>query len=124
MLVRQFIRKCFVLLIALTLSLGVHAKESSLPTIAFSDLPQQAQKTVLLIKQGGPYPYPKDGVVFGNYERVLPSHKRGYYHEFTVKTPGIHSRGARRIIVGGALEQPSEFYYTDDHYASFKRIKE
>ncbi|MGZ3238040.1 MAG: ribonuclease [Burkholderiaceae bacterium] len=124
MLAGQFIRQCLVFLLTLALSFSVVAKGTSLATIAFTDLPNDAQKTLVLIKQGGPYPYPKDGVVFGNYERVLPKQKRGYYHEFTVKTPGAHNRGARRIIVGGALEQPSEFYYTDDHYASFKRIKE
>jgi ribonuclease T1 len=124
MLVSQFIKKCLFVLVALTFSFNVIAKGNSLPTIAFTDLPNEAQKTVALIKQGGPYPYPKDGAVFGNYERVLPTHKRGYYHEFTVKTPGAHNRGARRIIVGGVLEQTNELYYTDDHYASFKRIKE
>ncbi|HEY8101173.1 MAG TPA: ribonuclease [Burkholderiaceae bacterium] len=124
MLAGRFIKQCLVFLLTLALSFSVVAKGTSLPTIAFTDLPKEAQKTVILIKQGGPYPYPKDGVVFGNYERVLPSHKRGYYHEFTVKTPGTHNRGARRIIVGGALAQPSDFYYTDDHYASFKRITE
>ncbi|MGZ5817136.1 MAG: ribonuclease [Burkholderiaceae bacterium] len=120
----HYLRKCLFFLFAIALSFSLLAKEAFPPTIAFADLPNEAQKTVMLIKHGGPYPYPKDGVVFGNYERALPSHKRGYYHEFTVKTPGAHNRGARRIIVGGALEQPSEFYYTDDHYASFKRIKE
>jgi ribonuclease T1 len=124
MLTAHYVKKCLIFLFAIALSFGAVAKGSSLPTIAFADLPNEAQKTVMLIKHGGPYPYPKDGVVFGNHERVLPSHKRGYYHEFTVKTPGAHNRGARRIIVGGALEQPNEFYYTDDHYASFKRIKE
>lgn len=120
----HYFKKCLFLLLAIAFSFNVLAKEVSFPKIAFADLPPEAQKTVRLIKHGGPYPYPKDGVVFGNYERVLPRQTRGYYHEFTVKTPGIRSRGARRIIVGGALEQPSEFYYTDDHYASFKRIKE
>jgi ribonuclease T1 len=124
MLLGRFIKKCLVFLLTLALSFSAVAKGASLPTIAFTDLPKEAQKTVVLIKQGGPYPFPKDGVVFGNYERVLPKQKRGYYHEFTVKTPGAHNRGARRIIVGGALEQPSKFYYTDDHYATFKRIKE
>lgn len=124
MVTGRLIKQCLMLLAALAFSFSVIAKGAHLATIAFAGLPAEAQKTVKLIKQGGPYPYPKDGVVFGNYERVLPSHKRGYYHEFTVKTPGIRSRGARRIIVGGALTAPSEFYYTDNHYASFKRIKE
>ncbi len=120
----RFIKNCLFFFLTLVFSFSVIAKEAFLPTIAFADLPIEAQKTVITIKKGGPYPYPKDGVVFGNYERVLPKHQRGYYHEFTVKTPGAHNRGARRIIVGGVLEQPTEFYYTDDHYASFKRIKE
>jgi ribonuclease T1 len=106
------------------LSFHVIAREVAIPTVSYSELPREAQKTVELIRQGGPYPYPKDGVVFGNYEKVLPKHRRGYYHEFTVKTPGARNRGARRIIVGGPLRQPDEFYYTDDHYASFRRIKE
>lgn len=124
MLAGRLVKKYLFFLFALAFSFSVIAKETSLPTIAFAALPSEAQKTVVLIKQGGPYPYTKDGVVFGNYERVLPVHKRGYYHEFTVKTLGAHNRGARRIIVGGVLAQPSKFYYTDDHYASFKRIKE
>jgi ribonuclease T1 len=124
MLLAQFVKNCLFFLLTLTFSFSVIAKESSLSTIAFADLPSEAQKTMLAIKRGGPYPYSKDGVVFNNYERVLPKHQRGYYHEFTVKTPGAHNRGARRIIVGGVLEHPNEFYYTDDHYATFKRIKE
>jgi ribonuclease T1 len=124
MMTGRLIKQCLLLLWALAFSCSAIAKGASIPVIAFADLPAEAQKTVELIKRGGPYPYPKDGVVFGNYERVLPSHKRGYYHEFTVKTPRAHNRGARRIIVGGTLAAPSELYYTDDHYASFKRIKE
>ncbi len=89
-------------------------------TIALSALPAEARHTVELIKRGGPYPYQRDGVVFGNYERRLPSHPRGYYHEFTVPTPGAANRGARRIIAGGE----GEFYYTADHYRSFRRVNE
>jgi ribonuclease T1 len=92
--------------------------------IAVSDLPKQAQVTLLLIKRGGPFPYAQDGAIFGNYEGVLPKQKRGYYHEFTVKTPGARNRGARRIIVGGEPVMSREYYYTDNHYATFKRIKE
>jgi ribonuclease T1 len=88
--------------------------------IASGDLPPEAQQTLTLIKQGGPYPYPKDGVVFGNYEHVLPAHQRGYYHEYTVKTPGVRGRGAQRIVVGGG----AEYFYTNDHYSTFKRIQE
>jgi ribonuclease T1 len=72
------------------------------------------------IKQGGPFAYPRDGVVFGNFERVLPKQARGYYHEYTVKTPGVHNRGTRRIIAGST----GEYYYSADHYQTFKRIRE
>jgi ribonuclease T1 len=93
---------------------------SGLKYVAVADLPQEAQNTLKLIDQGGPYPYSRDGVVFGNLEKVLPKHDRGYYHEYTVKTPGEKDRGARRIVTGNAGER----YYTDDHYKSFRRIAE
>jgi len=89
-------------------------------TMSVAQLPQQARETLHLIRAGGPFPYAKDGVVFGNYERVLPRKPRGYYHEYTVPTLGAHDRGARRIITGRA----GELYYTDDHYRTFKRILE
>ena len=92
--------------------------------IFVSQLPQEARQTLALIKKGGPFPYAKDGVVFGNYEGILPKQKRGYYHEFTVKTPGARNRGARRIIAGGDPPNSGEYYYTDDHYATFRRIRE
>jgi guanyl-specific ribonuclease Sa len=74
-----------------------------------------------LIASRGPFPYDRDGVVFGNYEHRLPEQPRGYYHEYTVPTPGAHNRGARRIITGG--EPPQNYYYTDDHYDSFRQIE-
>ena len=89
-------------------------------TITIADLPPEGRATLALIRSGGPFPYPKDGVTFGNRERRLPSHPRGYYQEYTVKTPGARNRGARRIIAGGH----GEFYYTDDHYETFRRILE
>ena len=89
-----------------------------------SALPTEAQTTLALIAQGGPFPYAKDGVVFGNYERQLPAQRRGYYHEYTVPTPGARSRGARRIIVGGKPPTRAEYFYTGDHYASFQRIQQ
>jgi ribonuclease T1 len=92
--------------------------------IAVAELPLQARRTLALIKRGGPFPYAKDGTVFRNYEGVLPKQKRGYYHEFTVKTPRNRNRGARRIVSGGDPITSGEYYYTDDHYATFKRIKE
>lgn len=92
-------------------------------SIARHVLPVQAQQVLSLIQAGGPFPYEKDGTVFGNRERLLPSNKRGYYREYTVVTPGLHHRGARRIVCGGMLvQQPDACYYTDDHYASFRRI--
>nr|WP_228124739.1 ribonuclease [Glaciimonas soli] len=93
-------------------------------TISVDQLPPQAQQTLMLIKQGGPFPYAKDGAVFGNYEGLLPKQKRGYYHEFTVKTPRSRNRGARRIISGGAIGSSGEYYYTDNHYETFRRIQE
>jgi ribonuclease T1 len=95
----------------------------ALASVALASLPSQAQTTYQLILAGGPFPYPKDGVVFGNRERILPAKARGYYREYTVKTPGSRNRGARRIVCGGKPPtQPDTCFYTDDHYASFKRI--
>ena len=91
--------------------------------IALAALPAQGQRTWRLIHSGGPFPYEKDGQVFGNRERLLPQHPRGYWREYTVKTPGVQGRGARRIVCGGARPaQPDACYYTADHYASFKKI--
>ena len=99
------------------------------PLIMASDLPKEGRETLALIRKGGPYPYAKDGSTFSNRERILPKQPRGYYHEFTVKTPHSRDRGARRIICGGGSEKQhlqsfETCYYTDDHYASFKKIKE
>ena len=94
-----------------------------LGTVAEGDLPAEARQTLALIREGGPYPYEKDGTVFGNYERKLPRQRRGYYTEYTVRTPQVRSRGARRIIAGGRDGRPTEFYYTDDHYQTFRRIE-
>ena len=94
-----------------------------LGTVAVADLPAEARHTLALIREGGPYPYEKDGTVFGNYERKLPRQRRGYYTEYTVRTPQVRSRGARRIIAGGPDGRPTEFYYTDDHYQTFRRIE-
>ena len=100
--------------------LSARQKQASIPTVNAADLPKEAQQTIALIRKGGPYPYKKDGVVFGNFEKLLPLHERGYYKEFTVRTPGSRDRGARRIISGKA----GELYYTDNHYQSFKRVRE
>ena len=93
-------------------------------TLAVAQLPPEAVNTLNLIAAGGPYPYEKDGVVFGNRERLLPPHQRGYYHEYTVPTPRAHNRGARRIVCGGPLRRTDNCYYSDDHYTSFNRIIE
>lgn len=94
-----------------------HAASSS---ISVAELPAQARDTLQLIRRGGPFPYARDGVVFGNYEHQLPLQPRGYYHEYTVQTPGAHDRGARRIVCGIV----PECYYSGDHYRSFYRITE
>ena len=86
--------------------------------VRVAELPQEARHTLALIEKGGPFPYERDGIVFGNREGLLPKRARGYYHEYTVKTPGSRDRGARRIVAGG----PGEFYYSDDHYRTFRRI--
>ncbi|MDH3288336.1 MAG: ribonuclease [Betaproteobacteria bacterium] len=90
------------------------------PEVSVADLPSEARATIRLIKQGGPFPYERDGIVFRNFEKHLPSRERGYYREYTVRTPGVKSRGARRIVAG----RGGEFYYTADHYQSFVRIRE
>jgi ribonuclease T1 len=92
-------------------------------TIAKAQLPEQGQQMLTLIYQGGPFQHDKDGTVFGNRERILPTHPRGYYREYTVRTPGVGHRGARRIVCGGQqAKAPDACYYTEDHYASFRRI--
>ena len=102
---------------------GVAAASSSVVRLA--ELPRQGQETFELIRRGGPFPYDKDGSVFGNRERLLPAKQRGYYREYTVKTPGARDRGARRIVCGGtAPASPEACYYTADHYTSFRHIVE
>ena len=93
---------------------------AAISTVPIHALPAEARKTVALIREGGPYPFAKDGVVFGNREARLPKQKRGYYHEYTVPTPGARDRGARRIVSGKA----GELYYSDDHYQTFRRIQD
>ncbi len=89
-----------------------------MPTVREADLPGEARDTLDLIDAGGPFPYERDGAVFGNFEGLLPRRQRGYYHEYTVRTPGSPGRGARRIVTG----RGGETYYTDDHYASFTAV--
>jgi ribonuclease T1 len=102
-------------ILALAFSLAVLAAE-----ISSRDLPPEALQTLVLIKRGGPFPHAQDGKTFGNREHLLPERKRGYYREYTVSAPGARDRGPRRIVAG----HPGEYYYTDDHYRSFKRIRE
>jgi ribonuclease T1 len=114
-----------IAILALAAGFGSAAARQSLDSIALSSLPPEAQRTLQLIKQGGPFPYPKkDGSTFGNYEKRLPYQPRGHYREYTVPTPGSRDRGARRIIAGSPPETSGEYYYTDDHYRSFRRIRE
>ena len=98
-------------------------REESLGTVSVAELPVQGQRVYALIASGGPFAYDKDGVIFGNRERQLPAFKRGYYREYTVKTAGLRNRGAKRIVCGGfQMQSPDVCYYTDDHYASFRKI--
>lgn len=101
-------------------TLNAWAGQRRLGTVSVSDLPKEARQTIALIKKGGPYPYKRDGIVFGNFEKRLPAQPRGYYHEYTVATPGSRDRGNRRIISGKA----GELFYTDDHYETFRRVVE
>lgn len=117
------------LALAALLSTGpAMARDDRLPGIlgdvAVADLPREARDVLRLIRAGGPFPYRKDGTVFGNRERLLPKQPRGYYTEYTVKTPGSRDRGARRIVAGGDPRTSGEYWYTDDHYRSFRRIRE
>ncbi|HWJ09216.1 MAG TPA: ribonuclease domain-containing protein [Nocardioides sp.] len=94
--------------------------EDGIAYVDLADLPPEAAETVALVDAGGPFPYPgKDGSTFGNFEGVLPDRERGYYAEYTVETPGLDHRGARRIIAGDG----GELYWTEDHYVSFERIR-
>jgi ribonuclease T1 len=88
--------------------------------ISGKQLPREALETIALIRKGGPFPHLRDGVTFGNREKLLPARERGWYREYTVNTPGARDRGARRIVAG----RDGTLYYTDDHYRSFRRILE
>ena len=121
MLIKAF-KQAAVGCAAIILASAVHARQPQQETVDPATLPIEARTTLSLIRQGGPFPYEKDGVVFGNYEHRLPEQRRGYYHEYTVQTPHFRSRGARRIIVGGKPPDRVDYFYTGDHYASFQRI--
>ena len=96
---------------------------AALAPIAAVDLPREARSTLARIRDNGPFRYERDGVPFGNREGLLPPRPRGYYHEYTVETPGSRSRGARRIVCGGKTPTLAECYYSDDHYQSFRSIR-
>lgn len=112
------------LALALLCALPLHARDAApvgtRDVVFLADLPREARATLALIKAGGPFPYARDGVTFQNRERLLPARPRGYYREYTVPTPGSRDRGARRIVAG----RGAEFYYTADHYRSFRRVVE
>ena len=123
------LRSWFVRLVTcvmLALALPACARDEQVPggEVAVRELPREARETLALIKAGGPFPYRKDATVFRNRERMLPAQPRGYYTEYTVKTPGERDRGARRIVAGGDPRASGEYWYTDDHYRSFRRIRE
>jgi ribonuclease T1 len=99
-------------------------QKGAVGTVSKAQLPAEAAETLRLIKAGGPFPYSEDGVLFRNSAALLPEHPRGYYHAYTVRTPGATDRGLRRIVCGGPRKQTGDCYYTDDYYASFKRIAE
>jgi len=107
----------------LVVSLVSVAREPVPSIVSASALPIEARATLAHIREGGPFPYERDGVVFSNRERLLPSKARGYYHEYTVPTPQSRTRGARRIVCGGAVASVDECYYSDDHYRSFRKIQ-
>jgi len=116
----------YVLALALVLLVGGGTSCAREPSdrqadqVLLTELPREAHKTLSLIKKDGPFPYHRDGATFGNFERRLPQKERGYYKEYTVPTPGARDRGARRIVAG----RKGEFYFTDDHYQTFRRILE
>lgn len=112
----------FALAPALSIPALAFENTSGLAVITVAELPKEGRETLALIRKGGPFPYAKDGTPFSNREKVLPKQPRGVYREYTVKTPGSRDRGARRIVCAGKPQSPC--YYTGDHYATFKIIKE
>lgn len=99
---------------------GDSTPTSGLPTMTVGELPAEGRETLALIERGGPFPHRRDGLTFGNRERLLPAQSRGYYREYTVETPGASDRGARRLVAGDG----GDLYYTADHYASFHQVQE
>ena len=121
---RWIVAAAFAFAAALFVSPAGARTSGVIPDVALNDLPPEVREVDALIRKGGPFRYDRDGIVFGNREKMLPPEPRGYYHEYTVHTPGVSSRGARRIICGGPPRQPDACWYTSDHYRSFRRIRE
>jgi ribonuclease T1 len=122
------VRRYAVLLVAATFVAAATSacarRAPDAASVAVAELPSEARATLANIRSGPPFPYERDGVAFGNRELLLPAKPRGYYREYTVRTPGERSRGARRIVCGGKPTSPEACWYTDDHYSSFRRIIE
>jgi ribonuclease T1 len=116
----------FALLLCLVASVSgaafARTTPQALADVALADLPGEARDVYALVGKGGPYPFDRDGIVFGNREKLLPAKPRGFYHEYTVRTPGVSSRGGRRLVCGGPPRTPDACYYSDDHYRSFRKI--
>jgi len=122
--VRHLLAAIVVAACAFAPAAHARAMPEDLPAVALSDLPKEVGAVDARIRSGGPFRFDRDGAVFGNREKVLPAKPRGYYHEYTVPTPGARDRGARRIVCGGPKRTPEACYYTDDHYRTFRRIRE
>jgi ribonuclease T1 len=124
------VKRLLIAICVLLASTGAAMARGPAPVgdIPAAALPAEARATLALVKAGGPFPYARDGSVFGNREKMLPPQQRGYYREYTVKTPGARDRGARRVVAGagasGDARISGEYYYSDDHYNSFGRIRE
>jgi ribonuclease T1 len=115
------------IVLVLWLTLFTFPAVAAIEDIALADLPPEVHDTLRMIRRGGPYPHRRDGLIFGNFERRLPAKPRGYYLEYTVRTPGVRTRGARRVIAGRGAPgdvRRAEYYYTEDHYQTFWRIRE
>lgn len=114
-------RRLLIPLLVMLIAAATLWQQQASPRRTASDLPAEARATMSLIQRDGPFPYRQDGKTFGNREGLLPNRERGYYREYTVPTPGSADRGARRIVTGG--RPPTAWYYTDDHYRSFRAVE-
>ena len=119
---------CAIGLFAMAVAVSAREAPQPVPEVRAAELPKEARETLALIKHGGPFPYRQDGAVFRNFEQRLPARGRGYYREYTVPTRGARDRGPRRIVAGagesGDARTSGEYYYTDDHYRTFRRVRE